>query len=123
MRILGNIIWMVFGGFLTALQYVVGGALLILTVVLIPFGLQMIKMGRLCLLPFGVEVRRKDPAETGCMSTALNCVWLVVTGWYICLLHLFFGALFYITVVGIPFARQHFKLAKMGLTPFSYELV
>jgi uncharacterized membrane protein YccF (DUF307 family) len=122
LKILGNIIWFVFGGFLIFLEYIVSGLLLCLTIVGIPFGVQCIKLSLLGLSPFGTTVTQGE-AGSGCLSVTMNIIWILVGGIWISLTHLIFGILFGITIIGIPFARQHFKLAALALAPFGQRLV
>ena len=121
MKILANIIWVVFGGIEMALIYFYVSLILMITIVGIPFGLQTMKLGVLALWPFGKEVVQKP--TSGCLSVCMNILWLLCGGLYISLYHLVFGLLFCITIIGIPFGKQHFKLAGMALTPFGYEIV
>lgn len=116
MKILGNIIWVVFGGLEIALQYFVSSLVLMITIIGIPFGLQTMKLGLLALWPFGAKVR-KTPTS-GCLNTFMNVLWLLVGGLNACIYHLAFALLFCITIIGIPFGKQHFKLAGIALTPF-----
>ncbi|MDD4192565.1 MAG: YccF domain-containing protein [Mangrovibacterium sp.] len=122
MRTFGNIIWVVFGGFLIFLEYLFAGLLLCLTIVGIPFGLQAIKLAELALWPFGKHVEYMGYAP-GCLSTVMNILWLLVGGIWIALSHLILGVLFAITIIGIPFASQHFKLVGLALTPFGRRIV
>jgi len=122
MSTLGNIIWVVFGGFLIFLEYLFAGLLLCLTIVGIPFGLQAIKLAQLALWPFGKHIEYMDYAP-GCLSTIMNILWLLIGGIWIALSHLIFGIIFAITIVGIPFASQHFKLVGLALTPFGRRIV
>ncbi|MBU2915169.1 YccF domain-containing protein [Reichenbachiella agariperforans] len=122
MRTLGNIIWFVFGGVFIAIEYLVSSVVLMVTIVGIPFGFQTLKMAGLALWPFGSEVR-EIPQATGCLSTLMNVIWFFIGGIWICLSHLGFGILFAITIIGLPFAKQHFKLAALALTPFGREVV
>lgn len=121
MRILGNIIWLVFGGIFIAVEYFVSSILLCLTIIGIPFGLQTIKLGILALWPFGSQVVSKEGAH-GCLYIFMDVLWLIVGGIWICLSHIGFGILFCITIVGIPFGIQHFKLAGLALTPFGHDV-
>ncbi len=119
---LGNIIWFIFGGIIIAIEYFIASLLLMITIIGIPFGLQTLKMGMLALWPFGrTTVQRKT--TTGCLSTFMNIIWIFVGGIWIAVTHLTFGILLAITIIGIPFARQHFKLAGLALTPFGREIV
>ena len=117
MNLFGNLIWLIFGGFFAALGYFIGGILLCITVVGIPWGLQCFKMAELVLWPFGKEVVSSSK-NTGCLSTLFNIVWLLSGGLYSALVHVIFGLLLTITIIGIPFARQHFKLIEISMMPF-----
>ncbi len=122
MRLLGNIIWLVFGGIFIAIEYLISSVLLMITIVGIPFGLQTLKLASLALWPFGSHIQYKKSAP-GCLSTLMNLIWFFIGGCWICLSHLAFGILLAITIIGIPFAKQHFKLASLALTPFGREIV
>jgi uncharacterized membrane protein YccF (DUF307 family) len=122
MKFIGNVIWLVFGGILISIEYVISSILLMVTIIGIPFGLQTLKLAVLALWPFGSEIRLK-PGNPGCISTLMNIIWIFIGGIWICLTHLIFGVLFAITIIGIPFALQHFKLASLALTPFGREIV
>jgi uncharacterized membrane protein YccF (DUF307 family) len=122
MKILGNIIWLLFGGLLISLEYFVSSILLMVTIIGIPFGLQTLKLAGLSLWPFGMEVKNKKDA-VGCLSTIMNLIWLLIGGIWICLSHVAFGIVLCITIIGIPFGMQHFKLAGLALTPFGREIV
>lgn len=118
MRLIGNILWIVFfGGLATCIEYLIAGLILCVTIIGIPFGVQCFKFAELALLPFGREV---TPADTrGPFSTLFNLLWLVFAGIWIALTHLFFAVVSGITIIGIPFALQHLKLAGLGLMPFN----
>lgn len=122
MNLLGNIIWLLFGGLITALEYLVSSILLCLTIIGIPFALQTLKLAELALWPFGktIQIKKGNP---GCLSTFMNLFWLIFGGIWISLTHLVFGILLCITIIGIPFGIQHFKLASLALTPFGREVV
>lgn len=122
MSFLGNLIWLVFGGFLVFLEYMVAGLLLCITIIGIPFGFQAFKLAQLALWPFGTTIGYKASAP-GCLSTIMNIIWLLIGGIWIALTHLIFGILLGITIIGIPWAKQHFKLVSLALTPFGRTLV
>ena len=122
MNLLGNIVWLLLGGLAVAVEYFVSGLALCLTIVGIPFGIQALKLGLLALLPFGQTSVRTDQG-TGCLYTLMNVIWFCRGGIGSGLTHLLFGALLFITIVGIPFGRQHFKLMSMALTPFGRNIV
>lgn len=124
LRIIGNIVWLLFGIF-TAFLWFVGGAIICCTFVGVPFGIQAFKIARLNLMPFGIDV---VPTQRtfGCVGLALNLFWIFVVGWWLALGHLiaaFTLGCFFFTVIAIPFALQHLKLAKVALMPFGMEIV
>lgn len=121
MKILGNIIWLVFGGIIVAVQYFISSIALFVTIIGIPFGLQTIKLGILALWPFGCEIVHKESPH-GCLSTVMNIIWFFVGGIWIFLSHLLWGILFSITIIGLPFGLQHFKMAGLALTPFGHDV-
>jgi uncharacterized membrane protein YccF (DUF307 family) len=121
MNLIGNIIWLIFGGFIVFLEYMLAGLVLCLTIIGIPFGIQCFKIGMLTLFPFGQQVR-EVPGETGCLSTIFNIIWILIGGIWIALTHLVFGIILAITIIGLPFARQHFKLMSLSFTPFGKEV-
>ena len=122
MKTLGNIIWVVFGGIFIAIEYVLGSVALMITIIGIPFWLQSLKLAEVALWPFGKKVKHRE-STSGCLSLLMNVIWLFVGGFPIVLTHLLFGLLFYITIIGIPFGNQHFKLMRLALTPFGKEIV
>ena len=122
MKFLGNVIWLVFGGILISVEYLISSLLLMVTIIGIPFGIQTLKLAIVALWPFGTEIRMK-PGNSGCISTLMNLIWILIGGIWIALTHLVFGVLFAITIIGIPFAMQHFKLAGLALTPFGKEII
>lgn len=122
MKTLGNIIWVLFGGIFIAIEYILGSVALMITIIGIPFGLQSLKLAEMALWPFGKKVKKRESAS-GCLSLLMNVIWFFVGGIPIVLTHLLFGILFYITIIGIPFGNQHFKLMKLAFTPFGKEIV
>ncbi len=122
MRTIGNIIWLVFGGFAIFLEYVLAGLILCLTIIGIPFGIQAFKLGILALWPFGRRIEYMDYAP-GCLSTVMNILWLIIGGIWIALTHLIFGLLLFITIIGIPWGKQHFKMVSLAITPFGRRVV
>ena len=121
MKFLGNIIWLIFGGFAIAIEYFISSIVLMMTIIGIPFGLQTLKLGILALWPFGSEVVQVK-VPSGCLNTIMNIIWFFIGGIWIFLTHLFFGLLLTITIIGIPWGKQHFKLAHIALTPFGREI-
>lgn len=121
MSLLGNILWLIFGGFLAVLGYVIGGIVMCLTIVGIPFGVAAFRMAGASFAPFG-KTAYSEPGGGGCLSLVFNILWIVLFGWEIALVHITFGIILAITIVGLPFAQQHFKLLPVALLPFSYRL-
>lgn len=117
---LGNLIWLIFGGLLSGLGYILGGFLLCVTIVGFPFGIQAIKLGIATLAPFGKNLETSKSA--GLIKLFFDTIWFLFFGWEIALAHLIFGSILFITIIGIPFAYQHFKLILVALFPFSYKL-
>lgn len=117
MSLIGNIIWLIFGGFLAGLGYIIGGIALCLTIVGIPFGVQAMKIGVATFAPFGKEVQEFENAYS-IGSTIFNMIWIILFGWEIAVAHLIHGIILAITIVGLPFAKQHFKLIPLALLPF-----
>ena len=120
MKTLGNILWFIFGGFVLWLEWVFAGILLCITVIGLPAGIQCFKIAGLCALPFKKEIVH-EPAAFG--NTFFNILWIIVFGWEIALTALISGILWCITIVGIPFGKQFFKLAKLSLMPFGAQIV
>lgn len=121
MKFLGNIIWLIFGGLVTCIEYLISSLLLMVTIIGIPFGLQTMKLALLALWPFGSKVTDNGNSG-GCLSILMNILWIILGGFWICLTHLGFGLLLCITIIGIPWGRQHFKMAALALTPFGKNI-
>lgn len=121
MSLIGNIIWLVFGGFLIVLGYMIGGLAICLTIIGIPFGIQMIKLGIAAVFPFGKRVV-VGPDANSLLVTIFNVVWLIFFGWALVLNHLFWAFILGITIVGLPWAKQHMKLVMLSLLPFGRDL-
>jgi len=118
---LGNILWFIFFGLWTALYYLVTGALLCLTIVGIPFGMQCFRYASAVLAPFGTEVVQV-PSESGPLRMIFNVIWIFLFGWELALAHLASALACAITIIGIPFALQHVKLVPVALLPFGHDL-
>lgn len=119
MKLLGNIIWWLFGGIATALEYLSIGLLLCITIIGIPFGIQCFKMALVSLLPFGSKV---SESHSGLLGMVGNIIWMLTGGLLIGLTHLLFGILLCITIIGIPFGRKHFMMMKIAFTPFGRDI-
>lgn len=122
MKILGNIIWLLFGGFIIAIEYFIGSLILMITIIGIPFGLQTLKMASLSIWPFG-RTSRVESGTSGCLNTFMNVLWLLCGGIWIALTHAFFGILLCLTIIGIPFGKQHFKLTEVAINPFGRRII
>ena len=122
MKLIGNIIWVVFGGLLISLGYLIGGLVLCLTIVGIPFGVQIMRLGMFALWPFGGEVKPADNVM-GCLPVLMNVLWIIFGGIEVALTHLTLGVAFCITIIGIPFGLQHFKLMMYAILPFGHRVV
>lgn len=121
MKFIGNIIWMVLGGFIISLYYALVGLLFCISIIGIPFGMQLFKMAGLALWPFGHDVT-PGANDGGCLSLIMNVIWIVLGGIEIALMHVTLGIGFCITIVGIPFGLQHFKMALLALVPFGKKI-
>jgi uncharacterized membrane protein YccF (DUF307 family) len=122
MNTLGNLLWILLGGWLICLLYILGSLVLFVTIVGIPFGLQTMKLAALSLFPFGREV---VPGQrmSGCLYLLMNILWLLVVGLALTIAHLVLALLTGITIIGLPFALQHLKLARLALIPFGHDIV
>ncbi len=115
MNFIGNIIWLLFGGLIASLLWAVAGLILCVTIIGIPFGVQCFKIASFVLWPFGKEI---ELGNFGAGGLILNIIWIIIFGWGFAITHLVIGAIFCITIIGIPFGLQHFKFAQLGLIPF-----
>lgn len=119
MRLLGNIIWFIFGGFIGWFSWILAGLLWCVSIIGIPIGLQCFKFASLSLWPFGKEIILSN--STG--AFLVNLIWLIISGIPIAIGHFVSGILLTVTIIGIPFAKQSFKLAKLALMPFGARIV
>lgn len=122
MSLLLNILWFVLGGFLVSLAYILGGIVLCITIIGIPFGIQCFKLSILGMAPFGREIRETEPPG-GAISIIMNVIWILLPGLELALLHLLFAAFFAITIIGLPFALQHLKMTRLAILPFGFRVV
>ena len=116
LQLLGNLIWILLGGLVAAIEYFLAGLLLCITIVGIPFGLQCFKIAAVILAPFGASID-KDPNAVVPLNCLMNLLWLI-PGILISLTHLAAGIGCCITIIGIPFGLMHFKLIKIAFSPF-----
>ena len=121
MKFIGNILWLIAGGLVISLYYALMGAIFCITIIGIPFGLQLFKMAGLALWPFGHDVQ-SDTNDGGCLAIMMNVIWILCGGLEIAFLHIFFGALCCVTIVAIPFGLQHFKMAILAVVPFGKKI-
>jgi uncharacterized membrane protein YccF (DUF307 family) len=122
MNFLGNLIWLIFGGLIIAIEYLIGSLVLMITIIGIPFGIQTLKMASLSLWPFGRDTIVHSRAS-GCLYVIMNIIWLLTGGLWIAITHAIFGVILCITIIGIPFGLQHFKLTAIALSPFGRDIV
>jgi uncharacterized membrane protein YccF (DUF307 family) len=120
-RVLLNVIWLVFGGLWLALGYAVVAVVMFILIITIPFGIASARIALFCLWPFGRTLIRRDDAGAG--SVIGNVIWFVLAGWWLALGHLVSGVLMCLTIIGIPLGLANFKLIPVSLTPFGREIV
>lgn len=119
MKLLGNLLWFIFGGIVSGCIWTVYGILWCITIVGIPIGKQCFKFAKLAFFPFGKEIEYGG----GAISFLANIIWLLVSGIPMALAYLGWGCILCITIIGIPFGKQFFKLAKLALMPFGAKVV
>jgi uncharacterized membrane protein YccF (DUF307 family) len=120
-RLLLNIIWLVFGGLLMAIGYAIAGIVMFILIITIPFGIASFRIAGFCLMPFGRTIIRRDDA--GVASLIGNIIWILLPGWVLALGHLLTGVFMCLTIIGIPLGLANFKLIPVSLTPFGREIV
>lgn len=121
MRVLLNIIWLVFGGLWMAIGYAVAALVMAILIITIPFAVASGRMALYCLWPFGRTLVKKRSAGAGALIG--NVIWIVLAGWWLALGHLVSGIAMCLTVIGIPLGLANFKLIPVSLTPFGREIV
>jgi uncharacterized membrane protein YccF (DUF307 family) len=117
MRLLGNIIWFIFGGLFASILWILLGILLTITIIGIPFARQCFKFAEIVLTPFGKNIQTnfdKHPIA--------NIIWAILVGWEMAIAYIGIAAFFAITIIGIPFALQWVKLAQLALLPFGAKI-
>ena len=119
MRILGNILWIIFGGLLSALGWILAGCIWCITVVGIPVGLQCFKLATISFMPFGKQIVYGE----GAGSFLLNVIWFIVSGLWLAIGNAVIGCILCVTIIGIPFGKQFFKIAGLALRPFGASVV
>ena len=118
MRTLGNILWILLGGLIIAIEWALVGLVLCVTIVGIPLGVQAFKMAGLTLTPFGRTVIYGG----GVGSALVNVLWVLLAGWWMALSYVAAGLVNCVTIIGIPFGIQSFKMAKLALFPFGAQV-
>jgi uncharacterized membrane protein YccF (DUF307 family) len=121
MNLLLNIIWLILGGFVVVIAYVLGGILLCITIIGIPFGIQCFKLAGLALMPFGREIREKEP-PSGALAVIMNVIWIILPGFELAVFHLIMALLLALTIIGLPLAAQHLKMTRLAILPFGFEV-
>jgi uncharacterized membrane protein YccF (DUF307 family) len=121
MRVLLNVIWLVFGGLILAAGYALAALVMLILIVTIPFSFAAARIALFCLWPFGRTIERKRGAGTGALIG--NVIWIALAGWWLALAHLITGIAMCITIIGIPLGLANFKLIPISLTPFGREIV
>jgi uncharacterized membrane protein YccF (DUF307 family) len=120
-RVLLNVIWLVFGGLWLALGYAVVGIVMCILIITIPFGIASFRIALFCIWPFGRTLIRRD--DSGAASVIGNVIWFILAGWWLAIGHLVTGVLMCLTIIGIPLGLANFKLIPVSLTPFGREIV
>lgn len=121
MNLLLNVIWLIFGGFIVVIGYLLGSIVLCITIIGIPFGVQCFKLAGLAIAPFGREIREKEP-PSGCLAIVMNIIWIILPGLELAIFHLIMALLFAVTIIGLPIAAQHLKMTRLALIPFGFEV-
>ena len=121
MRLILNIIWLIFGGLWLAILYTLAALLAFILIIAIPFGFAALRMASFCLWPFGRTVIRKETA--GVWSGIGNIIWLLLFGWELALAHLLTGIAQCVTIIGIPLGLANFKMIPISLLPIGREIV
>jgi uncharacterized membrane protein YccF (DUF307 family) len=120
-RLLLNLIWLIFGGLVLAFGYAVVALVMFILIITIPFGIAAARMARFCVWPFGRTLVRRPDAGAG--SLVGNVIWFILAGWWLALGHLVTGVLMCVTIVGIPLGLANFKLIPVSVTPFGRDIV
>lgn len=120
MRLLLNVLWFIFGGWISGTAWVLAGVILAVTVIGLPWTPAAFRIAGFSYWPFGREVVDREP---GVASGCLNVLWLLLAGWWLALHHVLLAAALAVTIIGIPFAWQHVKLAILSLTPVGKTVV
>lgn len=120
MNLLLNIIWLILGGVIVVFAYLLGGVILCITIIGIPFGIQCFKLAGLALAPFGREIREKEP-PSGALAVIMNIIWILLPGLELAIFHLLMALILGITIIGLPLAAQHLKMTRLAILPFGFQ--
>lgn len=120
MSIIGNLIWFLLGGFIPAIIWFIFGVLWSVTIIGIPVGIQCFKMANLQLFPFGKDI---SYSGIGAGSLLVNIIWIFIGGIELAVTNAVIGGLLCLTIIGIPFGLQSFKMAKLSLMPFGAKII
>ena len=120
MSLILNILWLVFGGLAMTIGWLIAAALMAITIVGLPWTPAALRIASYTLLPFGNQVQERG---TGAISAVGNIIWFLLAGWWLALGHLILAALLAVTIVGLPFAWAHLKLARLSLAPVGTVIV
>ncbi len=124
MNLLGNILWFLLGGFFMGLAWWFTALLAAITIVGIPWAIAAFRIGLFSFWPFGRQIVERSSGPVGAAGAALgNLIWGLLAGWWLALGHLIAAVLCAITLIGIPFAFQHLKLAMLSFFPFGKDIV
>ncbi|MFZ6768313.1 YccF domain-containing protein [Undibacterium sp. Di26W] len=129
MSLIGNILWLVFGGFITGLAWWLVGIVAFISIIGIPWGRACFVIGQLTFMPFGKEVVDRQAVTgqqdvgTGVLGTIGNIIWFIFAGVWLAIAHLFSALFCFVTIIGIPFGIQHLKLAAIALAPIGKTVI
>lgn len=119
MNFIGNLLWFIFGGFLSGISWLLAGIIWCITIIGIPYGLQCFKFASLSFMPFGKDIQFGE----GVSSLIVNIIWTIFFGIPMALENIFIGIIWCITILGIPFGLQFFKIAKLSFAPFGSKVI
>jgi len=129
MRIIGNLIWFVFGGVIMGLTWWTLGVIMFVTIIGIPWGRSCFVIGKFSFLPFGKEAINRNELNgendigTSFLGLVGNIIWFILAGFWLAMGHLFSAVICFVTILGIPFGIQHLKLASIALMPIGKTIV
>ena len=129
MSLILNILWFIFGGFISGLAWLLAGVLLAITIVGLPWSMAAFRIAGFSFAPFGRHVVPRQALSgrgdlgTGALGFVGNVIWVVIAGWWLALHHLVLGIGLMITIIGIPFGLQHLKLARISFAPIGQDVI